>query len=219
MSRIRRKKRRLKHAPVPENDATEAVENPFRLPALSRGLEESAKPKAWRYLEQAMVMEEWLREGEGDLPFEELPLEHRYMLLYWPHAFEFYRLHLFEYLERVLGLSPWNMVARSVLFRLRESDPTGFEEFQRVAYQERERFSVQRRNAIRRYLESMSAFSSGDHRRSVEYLLTAYAHVYEIDYSLWYLGVLGRAYATSRFEPQAFGGPESNVDQGALLPR
>jgi hypothetical protein len=126
VSRIRRKKRRLKHAPVPENDATEAVENPFRLPALSRGLEESAKPKAWRYLEQAMVMEEWLREGEGDLPFEELPLEHRYMLLYWPHAFEFYRLHLFEYLERVLGLSPWNMVARSVLFRLRESDPTGY---------------------------------------------------------------------------------------------
>jgi hypothetical protein len=169
------------------------------------------------YLRTDMQLDQWLDEGarpdDFETVFQELPMEHQFMLFQWKEAFPFWRMSLYEYSERILGISPWTSTIRSVLARLRATNPNGVAAFEQLAFQERERAAIQLRNAVERY-DNLARERTRD---SVRGLLNAYADVYEVDLTLWYLGVLARAYLTSEFDLDAFGGPRTRTAQAALI--
>jgi hypothetical protein len=172
---------------------------------------------AVQHLTQANLFEDLLRGDVEGFDPDELPVEYRYMLRYWPEAFNFYRFCLMEYLERILGLSPWNVTLRSELMRARLQDSAGFDKFEDRAWAENDRFATQRINAIRRYANHLVILNEGNLELAMQQLLSTYAELYEIEFSLWYLGVLARAISTGHFRPDAFGGPKTRTGQDALI--
>lgn len=172
---------------------------------------------AHMHLSQATIFEDLLRGDLEGFDPEDLPIEYRYMLGYWPEAFQFYRLYLMEYLERILGLSPWNVTVRSELMRARLRDDSGFEEFEKQGWEGSDRFVTQRINAVRRYATHLMLLNEGRPEHAMQELLSTYSDLYEIEYSLWYLGVLARAVTQGDFRPDAFGGPKTRTGQDALI--
>jgi hypothetical protein len=134
-----------------------------------------------------------------------------------PEAFHFYRFCLMEYLERILGLSPWNVTVRSELMRARLRDRSGFENFEERAWDASDRFATQRINAVGRYATHLMVLNEGRPEQAMQQLLSTYTDLYEIEYSLWYLGVLAGAITTGKFRPGAFGGPNTKKGQDALI--
>jgi hypothetical protein len=131
-----------------------------------------------------------------------------------PEAFHFYRFCLMEYLERILGLSPWNVTVRSELMRARLRDRSGFENFEERAWDASDRFATQRINAVRRYATHLMVLNEGRPEQAMQQLLSTYTDLYEIEYSLWYLGVLAGAITTGKFRPGAFGGTQDEERAG-----
>jgi hypothetical protein len=205
--------------PEPAPSPTRPADTLFGVPAIMRsgGPETNSQRLAHSHLAQANLFEELLRGDVKDIDLNDLPIEYRYMLGYWPEAFHYYRFCLMEYLERILGLSPWNATVRSELMRAQTRDPTGFARFEEIAWRESDRFATQRINAVRRYTTQLLLLNQGTRDAAVQTLLSTYADLYEIEFSLWYLGVLARAVRTGRFRPEAFGGPKSRTSQDALI--
>lgn len=169
-------------------------------------------------LRRAMAFERWRAQHDSDpTALGALPEQYFAMSVYWPEAFEFYRSHLLEYLERALGLGPWNMTLRSALARAGAGDPKGFTKFDDVAWSAVARFVTQRGNATRRFLAHFDEYSEGNFREALEDLLHAYGLIYETGYVLWYLGVVAKALTAGKFRPHLFGGPETTTAKAALI--
>jgi len=152
--------------------------------------------------------------ADGRLPTDLRP-EYYQIMDRWPDAFEFYRHSLYLYLEQNLNLNPWGVILRSILTRAAATDPTGASAFLKSVSQEIGRFSTQRKNiaAPFNFQFDLSSVDSPEHLRS---LLRSYIDVYEVDFALWYLGVLGRTERTHRFHLGAYGGPASTTPQASL---
>ena len=172
---------------------------------------------AWDYLQRFMVYEGWVRAGahEDDAAMlEDIPFEHHVVVNRWPEAFEFYRHSLASYLERISGISPWTAHVRSMLNRVSLADPAGAAELRQRALDGKDTYGTQNANTMSAFWTANSHANPEERTRAH---LKAYAEAYEMDFPLWYLGVLGKASKKGVVEAGSFGGPNTTVAQGALI--
>lgn len=170
---------------------------------------------AWEYLSDFLQHEAWVDAGRDPaVDISDWPFDFQILARHWPDSLEFYRHSMVGYLERLLSLNPRAVTLRSVLVRLRASDPDGFREFLEMAWSETEAFAVQSRNALGIMKEQDERTTKSKHLRD---LLSAYGHIYEIDYLLWFIGVMGRGVKKGKVNASAFGGPDTSTNQAALI--
>lgn len=210
-----RKNRRQRRADRPTKSerkrAQQLAEDVWGLPVVS-GAENG--DRAWGYLERFMLFEIALIDTELDqVNLDDLPPEHKYLLSRWPDAFDFFRHALWTYAETVIGMNPWTSTIRSMMVRARALDPQGFEDLEKAIEEALPRFKTQRDNVLQQVNERPAESPRERHRRMVK----LYADMYEVDYPLWLIGVLGRAIRTGKINPDSFGGPKTSVAQGSLV--
>lgn len=165
------------------------------------------------YVEDFMALEAAGESGDFSA-ISRVPTDITLMMELYPEGYEFYRHSMYAYLDSHLGLNSWAAILRSLWRRLELVDPEGSSKFLREAWKAGNRFSSQRANAK----HSLPPVIEDDvDERDARRILAGYAAVYEIDVPIWFLGVLGKAFKTSRFNPELFGGPESDVPQSALI--
>lgn len=175
----------------------------------------SSDPKrAGAYLDKFMQYELSILYPERSLSPNDAPYEHQYILGRWPEAFPLFRHAMWAYAERVLGLNPWSSTLRSLLVRARSQDPEGFLELSEAIETALPRFHAQRNNVLHQIHDDDLQISARERHRS---MVRLYADMYEIDFPLWLLGVLGKAHRTGSVDSGAFGGPEGKVAQGSLV--
>lgn len=132
----------------------------------------------------------------------------------WPEAFEFYRHNAFSYVSKLLGYMPLGTALESVLRRAKALDEDGYVRFIDALVEGAPRFSRQRTEATR-YIETIpEPGASLAHLRSALY---GYASLYEIDFPLWFLGVVSRALNGQDFDPNLFGGSGTKTSQASLI--
>jgi hypothetical protein len=188
--------------------AEDAVSAPFPRPD---NFEE-----AWSQLVRMMAYEQWVEAGRpvDGLLIKDWPFIYRPFFERWPEAFEFYRHNAFAYVSRNIGHMPLGEVVDSMLQRMKVMDPSGYLDFVKVLKQAGVRFQRQRREATS-FLKVISQVQSPqDELRGI---LHGYANLYETDFPIWFLGVLGRGFQTGSLDPEFLGGPESKTAQGALI--
>ncbi len=172
--------------------------------------------RAISYINKFLKFEEYVSSDgrAGDINVEDIPLEHRKMLEFGEHAFSYYRHSLWSYVERISSLNPWASMVRSLIIRMRKDDPEGFSEFVEVTSSAAGHFLAQKRNAEE---SEKDIDKSDDFRKSIRSRLRVYVELYEIDYPLWFLGVIAKASKTGSVRAGLFGGPVPKTAQGALV--
>lgn len=216
MAKRRPKKRRHKapdHSQKPRADrGTRALEDrTWKQPVLGGSHDRN---RAWTYLQRFMTFEmAILNNNIDDLDTTSIPHEHYYLLTRWPDAFGLFRHAMWSYFERVIGMNPWTATLRSLMIRARAADPDGFERFDEAITTALPRFQVQRNNVLHQIQEDASPNARERHRAMIQ----LYSDMYEIDFPLWLLGVLGQSYRRGVVDPTSFGGPSTVVAQASLI--
>lgn len=167
------------------------------------------------YLGRFLSYESWLSRGRPqNYPTHLFPAEYERIITEWPQGFSFYRDSLAMYLERVLNLSPCVSYISSLLRRAEQCDPEGYVEFYSVADEASDRYAKQANIAINAMHE---AFESDTLESYIRQFLHAYCDFYEINFPLWFIGVLSKSERTGQIDVGLFGGPNSETSQGALV--
>lgn len=174
------------------------------------------RERAWAYFDQFNTFEQWVLDGgpPRHAPGAQTTPEHLFMIERWPEAFEVYRESMWSYLERELQLNPWTATLRSLLQRAKATDPVGYPDLMEEVDRGLDRYWQQLRNASHAQRDIQA--SATEHQK-LRASLRTYTELFEIDFGLWFLGVLGRCYGEGKIRTQLFGGSSTNVAQGSLI--
>ncbi len=174
---------------------------------------------ATAYVQAFFDLEEWFSAGKppGKLDLATLPREHRVLAGLDGPAFEYYRSCMLGLFEQAVLWRPAVAAIRSLLARARGLDPAGYDAFIEQAWGAHPRFAAQRNNAYRQ-LRALPEHPGQDDdvRHRLRTQLKAWADYYEVDFVLWFLGVLGKGLTGGAVRPGAFGGPDTTTAQGSL---
>lgn len=132
----------------------------------------------------------------------------------WPDDLQYAIVHTLSYVAQSLDFVPWSEIVLSLARRATVRDPRGATELIAVVGAARERFEAQYGHA-RAGLNDASL--ADEPEAGLRRALNAYAAMYEIDMSLWLLGVLAKADQTGQIDPGYLGGPDGKTAQGAML--
>lgn len=188
---------------------------PFSLRQLTVLWGASDPKKANDYLRRFLSYENWISRGRPQNYSTHLfPAEYERIAIEWPQGFSFYRDSLAMYLERVLNLSPCVSYINSLLRRIEQCDPEGYIELHSVADEASFRYAKQANNAINAMHE---ALDSDPIESYIRQFLHAYCDFYEIDFPLWFIGVLSKFERTGQIDVESFGGPNSETSKGTLV--
>lgn len=170
--------------------------------------------RAYNYLNRFMLFETaMLDEGLDQIDIDTLPPEHKYLISRWPDAFDYFRHALWTYAETVVGMNSWTSTIRSMMVRVKAMDRHGFDDFEQAIAEAFEHFETQRNNVLHQVNENATLSPRERYRRVAK----LYADMYEVDYPLWLIGVLGKAVRDGKIRPDSFGGPNTIVAQGSLV--
>lgn len=144
----------------------------------------------------------------------ELPSTYVMAMHLWPDAFEFLRHHMFVYVGDVIGHAPWGQMLLSLTRRALASDPGG-------ATRLMDAFAAAHQRFLQQYREAMRAMRTSSHAPDSTSMLMAalfgWAAIYETDFPLWFLGMLGKALSTGSVDINYLGGPNTTTAQGSLV--
>lgn len=176
--------------------------------------------RAAAYLQAFFILEEWISAGRppDKLDVASLPPEHRILTELDGPAFEYYRACMLALFEEIGHRRPDASIMRSLLVRAAALDPAGYRAFVVRAWTSHSRFATQRNNAylqVRKLRDSSGP--ADDVQGQLRTCLKAWADYYEVDFVLWFLGVLARGISTRSLRPDTFGGPDTVTAQGSLV--
>lgn len=211
----KRKKRSNRRANKYNKSGNSKVAAPLNLRQLTVLWGASDPKKVNDYLNRFLSYENWVSRGRPqNYPTHLFPAEYEHIVTEWPQGFPFYRDSLAMYLERVLNLSPCVLYISSLLRRAEQCDPEGYVKLYSVADEASNRYAKQANNAINAMHE---ALDSDNMESYVRRFLRAYCDFYEIDFPLWFIGVLSKSERTGQINIGLFGGPNSETNKGTLV--
>lgn len=171
---------------------------------------------AWEHYSKILSYELWLAEGATAPPPEhgDLPESYFAALERWPDAFDYVRHHMFMYVGGALGHVPWAEMLLSLVHRAVEQEPGSGQELTEALRSAHDRFLRQYQAAIQSTVSAARAESQVERLRAG---LHGWAAIYETDFPLWFMGVLGNTLRSGRFDFSYLGGPGTRVAQASLV--